>query len=236
MRDRIVLGCIVLSALMAGCEERKPHPAASQEPPAKATTQAQAHPNPLATQPVLLVGAQPVSYRDIQPVLEGIVSLHSQEGPPVKPKCELEPLYGETREREYFTCDLNGDGSPEYFVEDWAGVHRQGYAVIDRAGKPLTALRDVGEIGGDRILVLSIKHYGYHDILCSDIDPGGIQGYVWEFNGRRYVQGGRFHYRESEESKAFIENKPGAVEAAWYADGFAWPRDTNGHKPSGPRG
>ncbi len=64
------------------------------------------------------------------------------------------------------------------------------------------------------------------------MDPGGVQGYVWEFNGKRYVLGHEFTYKAAGKSKAFIENKPGAVKAAWYADIFAWPRDPNGDWPA----
>jgi hypothetical protein len=168
---------------------------------------------PAARDQMPLVGAPPTAFE--LPLLQH---------PPVSAKCELLPLPSYQKERRYLAFDLNGDGVPEYFVEDNAGANSICFALVDSAGKLLTRTSDVGEVGSGRILVLRSRHHGYHDILCSHCDPGGVSGFRWEFDGKRYVKARAFAYEGADTPKAYVERVRGAVIACWYMDMFEKPR------------
>jgi hypothetical protein len=133
------------------------------------------------------------------------------------------PLGDAAKSRRYLAYDLNSDGVPEYFVENHAGAHSVGFALVDSTGKLLTHKRHVGGIGGDRLVVLSSTHNGYHDIACSYCSPGAVRGRRWEFDGKMYVQKQAFEYGGADRSKAYVETDPGSARAYWYADAIAWP-------------
>ncbi len=153
-----------------------------------------------------------------------MVEIQLMEAPPVTPQCDLMPLPDYLKYRRGLVVDLNDEGIPEYFVEDCAGVHRMGFAVVDKEGHLLTRAGDVGEIGGDRLLVLTSSHHGYHDIVCSDCDPGGVDGALWRFDGKSYVKARTLKYSREDEVKAYMERTPGLVMICWYFDCFARPQ------------
>jgi ankyrin repeat protein len=161
--------------------------------------------------------------------------LEMKDDPPVVVECELMPLPGYETHRRYFTVDLNSDGRAEYFIENYAGAHSMSFAVVDASGKLLTRKRDIGEIGGDRLLVMNSRHHGYCDLICSDYGCGTIMGSMWEFNGRWYVRKREFKYASATGSKGFVENDAGKVRGRWYADVFALPPGTDGMEPKSPK-
>jgi len=170
-------------------------------------------------------GCEEVPRRPAAPSLERPVELRSESGPPVTPQCELSRLPEYRKERRYLAYDLNEDGRPEYFVENYAGVHTISFAVVTSDGSLLIRAKEVDEFGGDRLVILTTQHHGYSDIVCSNVDPGGVDAVTWRFNGRHYVAGKSIHYPPYEESQAHVDCQPGAARAVWYADIWATPEE-----------
>jgi len=157
--------------------------------------------------------------------------------PPVAAKCELMPLPDYVKARRYLAHDLNDDGTPEYFIENTAGAHSMGFALVDASGTLLTAPDAVGEIGGDRMVILNVRHHGYHDIICSARDAWSVSGARWEHDGRRYVKVESFSFEGGERDKAFVETEPGKARTCWYFDVFAGPlQQWPGHEGVLPHG
>jgi hypothetical protein len=152
------------------------------------------------------------------------VELELRENPPITPRCNLDTLGSPTAQRHYLACNLNPETGPQYLIESSSGAHGVGFVPVDRVGRPLVARAQIGEIGNERILILSTRHQGYYDIACSDCDGNRVSGELWQFDGRRYVVAHSFEFAGDGGIKAGIEELPGAVQARWYCDMFSRPR------------
>lgn len=174
------------------------------------------------TQPVAILSTtQPCPFASYAP----LGNLPWLVNPPVHPKCRLWPMHSEGDPRHYIPYDLKGDGKTEYFIENWSGAHSIGFAIVDTNGKLLLRERDTDEFGGDRIVILSEKHHGYHDLVCSDTSPGiggsTVDSRTWRFDGTHYVKAHAAHFSGE---KHFIENNPQSFIAFCYIDVFSCPK------------
>jgi uncharacterized protein YecT (DUF1311 family) len=81
--------------------------------------------------------------------------------------------------------DLNGDGSPEYFVKSTQTLCGNGgcsYLIYN--GK---TLRLLGQIFGEPIYISEGKHYGFFSIMSYSHQSAGSGNWtVYEYNGREY--------------------------------------------------
>jgi hypothetical protein len=147
-----------------------------------------------------------------------------RENCPINPQCKLSPLL-DGEPRGAIAVDLNDDGLPEYFVEDMCGAHSIAFVLVDRQGISLLPRnRAIGSC--DRILVLASTHNGYHDILSSYSDLAGVDGEIYEYNGRHYTQVRNFSFKDRTSSTGltpYIELVPGVCIAHWYADVWSRP-------------
>jgi|WetSurMetagenome_2_1015567.scaffolds.fasta_scaffold69596_2 hypothetical protein len=158
-------------------------------------------------------------------------------GPPlVEPQAELQTLHDDTKARCYFSFTLSADAGPAYFIATWSGAHRVGFAPVDCKGRLLVRPDDLDEIGGDRIDVVQSSHAGYHDLVCSDFDPGGADYTVWQFDGATYVKIKEGHLADKKEFQAFIDGECRGALAFWCSDIWSLPPgrfEAKLHPPAG---
>jgi hypothetical protein len=186
----------------------------------------------IAAAVLLVSGCQKVEPASLPPVNSAeAVELALLAGPPlVEPQAELQTLPDYEKTRRYFSFILSADAGPAYFVKNWAGAHRMGFALVDCKGRLLVRPEDLDEIGGDRIDVVQSSHHGYHDLVCSDFDPGGADYAVWQFDGVRYVKAKEGHFADKEGFQAFIDGECRGALAFWCSDFWGLPPGRLGAK------
>jgi hypothetical protein len=145
----------------------------------------------------------------------GIEKLTLLNNAPVMPKCKLDPLLDEHQRRRYVACDLRGDGTKEYFVENFSGAHSMSFALVDKKGTPLIGAKDIPDFGGDGFFVLRSTHHGYSDVVCWSEDAGGAEGALWRFDGKQYSRAGSFSLEDELRIKASLQSIPGALRAMY---------------------